>query len=98
MQFCDFILGQQKSFAVKHIFYEEEFMQLNSYQALMRCLRITRTITRLSALSGISKSTLTLIAKGKGNYRSCLSTQLRLFDFFTHHENKVGRPKGGSKM
>lgn len=67
-------------------------MQFNSYQLLMRALGIVHKITTLSALTDISKSTLTNIAKGRGNYEGCLSTRMRLEDFISQNENRRGRP------
>jgi len=55
-----------------------EVKMSKSYENLKICLRHTKKMRNISRLSGISKSTLTLIAKGKGAYPGSLSTQLIL--------------------
>ena len=64
-------------------------MQLNSYQMLCRCLRLTKKITVLSKLTAIGKNTLTRIAKGRGKYNGCLSTQMRLEDFMYRNQKEI---------
>lgn len=67
-------------------------MPIESYQILQRCLGIVHKISRLAEITGISKSTLTHIAKGRGQYTGCLSTQMRLQDFLESNQHRKGRP------
>jgi hypothetical protein len=65
---------------------------MNSYQIMLRCLCMTGKIKKLSLITGISKSTLTHIAKGRGTYDGTLATRMKLEAFLLENSNRQGRP------
>lgn len=67
-------------------------MCLDTYTALVRCLGIVPTLSKLATLIKVSKGTLEKIANGRGKYKGCHSTRLKLESFILKHEYRPGRP------
>ena len=64
----------------------------NTYADLKKCLRYAGKMVKVSKMTGLSKSTLNMIAKGRGNYTPSLGTQLILEDWAQRLESWA---KGG---
>lgn len=61
-------------------------MNISSYETLKKCLLYYRKITVLANHTGICKTTLNRIARGRGKYNGTTSTRLRLEAFLDKTE------------